>query len=58
MGEEKPAAGINASSSGKCQQIDLSGIAAGASVVSVLTTHPCVSRCLRVNGSAKIGEVT
>ena len=28
VGEEKPAAGINASSSGKCQQIDFSGIAA------------------------------
>ena len=28
VGEETPAAGINASSSGKCQQIDFSGIAA------------------------------
>ena len=28
VGEEKPAAGINATSSGKCQQIDFSGIAA------------------------------
>ena len=28
VGGEKPAAGINASSSGKCQQIDFSGIAA------------------------------
>ena len=27
VGEEKPAAGINASSSRKCQQVDFSGIA-------------------------------